>query len=225
MSRNGLPAMTHGSTVAPIHVNRHNPTNQTERDTQSMKHLRLIFVVTVLAIPATVLLTGSRAPSEASSNPIERGRYLVNVAGCADCHTPHKLGAHGPEPDRSRHLAGHPEDAQLPPPPKLPPGPWIAATVGDTAWAGPWGVSYSANLTPDQNTGLGIWTEAMFIQALRTGKHFGVGRPILPPMPWQALSQMSDADLKAIFAYLRSVPAIKNHVPDALPPGGERKFE
>jgi len=89
-----------------------------------------------------------------------------------------------------------------------------------TAWAGPWGISYAANLTPDQNTGLGIWTEYMFIKAMRTGKHMGAGRDILPPMPWQNLNKLSDADLRAVYAYLRTVPAVKNRVPDPVPPGG-----
>ncbi len=85
-----------------------------------------------------------------------------------------------------------------------------------TAWAGPWGISYTANLTPDQNTGLGIWTEDMFIKAIREGKHMGTSRPILPPMPWPAFRNYSDDDLKAIFAYLKSIPPIANHVPDPI---------
>jgi hypothetical protein len=77
---------------------------------------------------------------------------------------------------------------------------------------------FAANLTPDKNTGLGIWTEDMFIKAIRTGKHMGTSRDILPPMPWQAFAQMTDADLKGIFAYLQSIPAVTNHVPDPIPP-------
>ena len=94
-----------------------------------------------------------------------------------------------------------------------------------TAWAGPWGISYAANLTPDRDTGLGIWTEDIFIRTMRTGKHFGVARDILPPMPWQDLSQLTDDDLKAIFTYLRSIPPIRNHVPEPVPPGGRVGFE
>lgn len=117
-------------------------------------------------------------------------------------------------------LSGHPQDAKLPPPPKLENSPWFAATAGMTAWAGPWGVSYVANITPDENTGIGIWTENMFLKAMRTGKHMGYGRDLLPPMPWQAYGQLTDDDLKAIFAYLRSVPAISNRVPQPLGPDG-----
>lgn len=87
----------------------------------------------------------------------------------------------------------------------------------NTAFAGPWGVSYSINLTSDAETGLAKWTEQQFIGAMRTGRHLGVSRPILPPMPWDALRQMTDQDLNAMFAYLRTVPAIRNRVPDAVP--------
>jgi hypothetical protein len=79
-------------------------------------------------------------------------------------------------------------------------------------------VSYAFNLTPDQNTGLGIWTEDMFIRAIRTGRHMGTSRPIMPPMPWPAFRNLNDADLTAIYAYLRSIPAIRNQVPTALDP-------
>ena len=87
-----------------------------------------------------------------------------------------------------------------------------------TAWAGPWGVSFAANLTPDKATGLGTWTADQFIKSMRTGKHMGVGRPILPPMPVQNFAALSDADLTALFAYLRSIKPIPNQVPAPLPP-------
>lgn len=156
----------------------------------------------------------------AASNPrVERGKYLVTIMGCNDCHTPWKVGAQGvPEPDMTRMLSGHPEGMKLPPPP-APIGPWIASFAASfTAYAGPWGISYAMNLTPDQNTGMGIWTEDMFIRALRTGKHMGTSRPIQPPMPWHWFGKATDEDLKSIFAYLRSIPPIKNRVPDYVEP-------
>jgi cytochrome c553 len=152
-------------------------------------------------------------------SPAERGKYLVTLGGCNDCHTPMKMGANGPEPDLSRLLSGHPAGMQLPPPPALPPGPWlVVASATFTAWSGPWGVSFTANLTPDQESGIGAWDENIFIQAMRTGKHLGGGRDILPPMPWQGLGKLTDDDLKAIFAYLKSIPPIKNQVPDPVEP-------
>ncbi|HSD27027.1 MAG TPA: hypothetical protein VLL75_06955 [Vicinamibacteria bacterium] len=91
-----------------------------------------------------------------------------------------------------------------------------------TAWAGPWGVSYAANLTPDENTGIGSWSEDTFVGALRTGRHMGVSRPILPPMPWEAFRNLTDEDLRSIYAYLKTVPPVRNRVPEPLPPPGSR---
>ena len=158
----------------------------------------------------------SAAAATPAANGVERGRYLVNIIGCGDCHTPKKMGPNGPEPDTARELSGHPEQMKLPAPPALS-GPWAVAVSGDmTVWKGPWGVSFSANLTPEQNTGLGIWTADMFVKAMRNGKHMGVSRPILPPMPWQNFGRMSDDDLQAIYAYLRTLKPIVNHVPDPV---------
>ena len=149
-----------------------------------------------------------------------RGQYLVAITACNDCHTPFKMGANGPEPDMARLLSGHPEGMEPPPPPAAS-GPWIwTGTDTGTAFAGPWGISYSANLTPDEATGMGIWTEEMFVKAMRTGRHFGQSRPILPPMPWPWIAKMTDDDLKAVYAYLRSIPPVVNHVPDPAPPAG-----
>jgi hypothetical protein len=147
---------------------------------------------------------------------IERGDYLVRTSGCHDCHTPWKLGPNGPEPDMDLMLSGHPAELELPAPPEAV-GPWLwhgAAT--NTAFAGPWGISYTANLTSDELTGIGAWTEDIFVRAIRTGRHWGQSRQILPPMPWQVYGQMTDEDLGAIFAYLKSVPPIRNQVPEPI---------
>lgn len=180
--------------------------------------------LSLLALSVPAMAEGGQ-PDKAAQ--IERGKYLVTIAGCNDCHTPLKMGPKGPEPDMSRMLSGHPADMQLPPPPKMPDNPWgVAITMTLTSFSGPWGISYAANLTPDDETGLGRWNEANFIGALREGKHAGAGRPILPPMPWMWIGQATDEDLKAMFAYLQSIPAIKNAVPAAViapppPAGGE----
>jgi mono/diheme cytochrome c family protein len=146
---------------------------------------------------------------------VDRGKYLVNTAGCHDCHTPTKMGPNGPEPDMSRMLSGHPENVKVDKPAKLD-GPWMAAASSTfTAWSGPWGMSYTANLTPDPS-GLAVWTEDMFMRAIREGKHMGTSRPILPPMPWPVYRNFTDEDLKAIFAYLRTIPPVSNHVPDPV---------
>ena len=154
---------------------------------------------------------------------VARGKYLVTTSGCNDCHTPWKVGPDGPEPDMSRMLSGHPQSVTLPPPPK-PEGPWVvAAAATNTAWSGPWGISYTANLTPDPETGLGKWTLRNFVDTIRTGRHLGRGRPILPPMPIPMYKNFNDADLEAIYSFLRTIPAISNQVPEpviATPPGG-----
>jgi hypothetical protein len=170
--------------------------------------------------PASAAPAGApaAAAAPASADLVGGGRYLVTIMGCNDCHTPYKMGKTGPEPDMSRMLSGHPENLKMPPPPKLQ-EPWgMVGAVTNTAWAGPWGVSYTSNLTPEQNTGIGIWTEDMFIKAMRSGKHMGTSRTILPPMPWPWYGKMRDEELKAIFAYLKSIPSIRNHVPDPTPP-------
>ena len=152
---------------------------------------------------------------------IKRGEYLVNFGGCNDCHTPKLMTPKGPQPDSAKLLSGHPSTAKLPEIPSgiIGPEKWGALTTNDlTAWVGPWGISFAANLTPDARTGLGGWTEEMFIKTMRTGKHLGVGREILPPMPWFALAALTDEDLKAIFGYLHSIKPIENEVPQPIPP-------
>lgn len=189
--------------------------------------MKPINMIPLAAAAGVVALLGFGAPAKARTEGntsgrdvarVARGKYLVAVLACNDCHTPHKPGPEGPEPDMTKMLSGHPQGLAMPEA-SAANGPWIwqgAATM--TAFAGPWGVSYAANLTPDVNTGLGIWTEEMFVKAIRTGKHFGVSRPIMPPMPWPAFRNASDEDLKSIYAYLRSIPPVKNLVPDYQPP-------
>jgi mono/diheme cytochrome c family protein len=172
-------------------------------------------LIAIATLRAGVADTGS---SPAMAERVARGEYLVTVALCNDCHTPWTMGPQGPEPDMSRMLSGHPADIALPPSPIPATSPWgMAMSATNTAFAGPWGVSYAANLTP-ANHGLGAWDEAIFIQAIRSGRHWGQSRPILPPMPWPWLARMTDEDLKSIFAYLRTIPPIENDVPEPLPP-------
>lgn len=181
--------------------------------------------VTHLSIPrhtaSTLLLAvlmGAVTAANASAADLKRGQYLVDAGGCHDCHTPMKMGDKGPEPDMSLAFSGHPAGMKLPPPPAAQ-GPWIwGGAATNTAFYGPWGISYSANITGDKVTGLGNWKAEDFIKAMRTGKHRGVARPIAPPMPWQAYGKLNDADLRAMFAYLQSTKAISNRVPDYEPP-------
>jgi mono/diheme cytochrome c family protein len=180
--------------------------------------LLLVWGLLLAGVLAAGAMRSAADEESAGGGAVARGKYLVAIGGCHDCHTPLKMGPRGPEPDMSRMLSGHPERFALPaPPPLAPDAPWNwsgAATA--TAFAGPWGLSYAINLTPDQNTGMGIWTEEMFVKAMRSGRHMGQSRPILPPMPWQALAAMTDEDLRAVYRYLRSIPPLKNRVPEAV---------
>jgi mono/diheme cytochrome c family protein len=188
-------------------------------------------VAAVIAIAAGIAGApgAAGAGDAAASTPappddrIARGRYLVTIAGCNDCHTPLKEGPSGAERDMSRMLSGHPESLEMPPAPDLPDGPWqVSGAATTTAWSGPWGVSFTANLTPDPETGLGRWSARNFKDTLRTGRHMGRGRPILPPMPIPMYKHFTDEDMEAIFSYLRTIPAVRNRVPEPLPPDGDR---
>lgn len=169
------------------------------------------------AIAAALCAVALTAVAE-DHTTVSRGAYLVKAMGCADCHTPWKMGPNGPAPDMTQGLSGHPASMPLPPAPAAQ-GPWIAGSAAtNTAFWGPWGVSYASNLTPDSETGIGTWRAEDFVGTLRNGKHLGVGRPLQPPMPWPAFARLNDADLKAIFAYLKSQPAMKNKVPTNAAP-------
>jgi mono/diheme cytochrome c family protein len=175
--------------------------------------------LTPSAMLALALVPGATLAQDEAASGVELGEYLVNTSGCHDCHTPFTMGPNGPEPDMTRALSGHPQDIVIQAPAQLP-EPWIVASIGtNTAHSGPWGVSFSANLTPDPETGvLRDISEEQFIETLRTGRHKGQGRQILPPMPWPVYGQMTDDDLKAIYAYLQQIPPIANQVPEPLPP-------
>jgi hypothetical protein len=180
------------------------------------KRSRLLAVMggaVALALGGTAL----SKPGTASRDPVvARGAVLVHVGGCNHCHTPWvfdpKLGM--PVPDMKRMLSGHPAGG---PDPEGSRGKHDIALIGPsfTSFAMPFGIVYAPNLTPHKERGLGSWTEKMFVDAFRKGKHLGGdGRAILPPMPWMDLAALPDADLKALFAYLRSIPANDNAVPD-----------
>lgn len=191
------------------------------------RHRRTLIIVT-FAIAAVALSLSfaaasrgtqkkqSIAPQQIRQARIARGEYLVRIGGCNDCHTPMIMGPKGPEHDMSRMLAGHPESETLGAPPRLEQGWGWTGSMTNTAFAGPWGISYAKNLTPDRLTGIGIWNEEIFIKTIRSGRHWGVSRPILPPMPWQNYAAATDEDLKAIFAYLQSIKPVKNEVPEPV---------
>lgn len=151
------------------------------------------------------------------------GEHLVVLGGCNDCHTPKKMGAQGPEDDMSLMLSGHP--AQMPAPDfnmaeAAKKG--LVVTQTFTAWTGPWGTTFAVNLTSD-STGIGGWKEEQFVKAIHEKKWMGLEntRPLMPPMSMMPATKMTEDELKAIFAYLKKTPPVKNTSPQAvllLPP-------
>lgn len=162
-------------------------------------------------------------PAVPAMSQVERGKMLIAGGGCHDCHSPKVFESGAPEPDMTRALSGHPESDGVPQPFKQGGDKVWTTHANDhlTAWSGAWGVSFAANLTPDDNTGIGIWTEQMFVDAIKQGKHMGTSRPILPPMPWGQYRELPEDELKAMFAYLKSLPPIANRVPVPLTPDGK----
>lgn len=179
--------------------------------------LAAVALLTAATVAGTARAEGPQADKEKKAQ-VERGRYLVTIAACHDCHTPLKQGPNGFEPDMDRMLSGHPESQGVPAAPSVTEAPWDTQISGMTAWTGFWGRSFTANLTPDPETGLGKWTLRNFSDTIRNGRHLGRGRPLQPPMPWQMYRSMTDEDLAAVFAFLQSIPPVRNRVPEPLPP-------
>ncbi|TGK35478.1 cytochrome C [Leptospira gomenensis] len=173
------------------------------------KNLLLILSICILA----------NCSKNDESSRIKRGEKLVRFGSCADCHTSKSMTPQGPVPNSSKHLAGYLETNKLPDYKSFKGSPWLLFNGDLTATVGPWGVTFAKNLTPDKETGIGGWTEEHFIQTVRTQKRMGVGRNLLPPMApimGESLNSLTDEELKDIFAYLKSIPPVKNKVPEPI---------
>ncbi|HNS11084.1 MAG TPA: c-type cytochrome [Bacteroidia bacterium] len=149
------------------------------------------------------------------------GEHLVSTMGCDDCHSPKVMTDHGPVPDMSRRLSGYPADEKMPQVDRalIEQQGLGTCNSGLTGWIGPWGISYAGNITPDP-TGIGNWSEEQFSKAIREGKFKGLdgGRMLLPPMPWFNYKNLTDDEVKAMFAYLKTITPIQNVVPAPEPP-------
>ena len=153
----------------------------------------------LLSLAALVVLCFSlscatKSPQQAAApaqDPVARGKYLVTIMSCNDCHTP---GSFYGAPDTTRSLSG-----------------------SDLGWVGPWGVVHARNLTPD-STGIGAWTEDQIVTALHTG-NTPDGSQLAPIMPWMNFTHLSDEDAGAIAAYLKSIPPVSHKNLDRIPPG------
>jgi hypothetical protein len=160
---------------------------------RSLPPVRHLLSQTQLAFPVKYLirsvpqpLTGPVLPADLSS-PVRRGAFLVNAAGCADCHTPKKMGQPIPGRDFS----------------------------GGGVLKGPWGQVASANLTPDPS-GIPYYDEDLFVHALRTG--YVGARRLSQVMPWATFRNMTDGDLRAIYAYLQTLRPVSHRVDNTEPP-------
>jgi len=166
-------------------------------------------VAVALVTAAAAVRLNAQAPAQ---DIVERGKYLVGITGCHDCHSPKLPG--GMKPDPERMLSGRPQTTKVP---SKADGE-VHASEDLTAWTGGWGQSVASNLTPDPASGLGTrYNEAKFLQTMRTGKK-PEGVQIMPPMPVDVYVNMKDDDLKAIFAYLRTIKPIRNAVRTGLAP-------
>ena len=153
---------------------------------------RTIAAVLVAGLAAATVHAADAPPRAADAKSVARGQYLVSIMDCGGCHTPGSLAG---MPDAARKLAG-----------------------SDIGFGGPFGVVYPKNLTPDRETGLGRWTDAEIIRAVRQGQSRD-GRPLSPVMPWPSYSVLTAEDARALVAYLRSVPAVRFAVPADVKPG------
>lgn len=190
----------------------------------SLKYTLLLVGIAVALMISGILISCSpqqeqedKLPALSQQEMIKRGKFLTTVGACNDCHSPKMMTPEGPMPDTARLLSGHPQSEALDAIPRN--GNWILFSPGLTAFVGPWGISYAANLTPD-DTGTGSWSLEQFKTAIRKGKYKGMegSRALLPPMPWQMYRNFSDEDLQAIFAYLQSIKPVENIVPAPVAP-------
>ena len=144
--------------------------------------------VAAVAAAATLLPRAAHAESQ-----IERGHYLAVVAGSNDCHTP---GFFLGKPDKAKYLGGSDVGFEIP----------------------GLGVFPGRNITPDKETGIGIWTDEEIATALTTGKRPD-GRQLAPIMPYASFVHMTKEDVAAVIAFLHSIPAVKNEVAGPFKPG------
>lgn len=194
---------------------------------------RIKLVIYALVIFTGIALVSVSAPEKnlyaADDKRIDRGKQLVIEGNCEYCHTPLVETKEGPLPDTKRRLSGHPQDAGVPELPRAEVGSpeWIEflGTLDTTEWAGPWGIVFAKNITPDPGTGIGKWTEEIFVGTMRSGVHIDLKRAILPPMPWEDYGKLNDEDLKAMFAYLMTLPPVRNAVPKPVPMPAKKSGE
>ncbi len=191
-----------------------------------MKKISLACAISIAVLIVSCMNTDKgKAAGSSTKEPlsqeqlVNRGKYLVRIGGCGDCHSPKAMAANGPMEDTTLLLSGFQKTDSFAVPAAQAIRQGVIFNHQSTAYAGPWGISYAANLTPDA-TGIGSWTFEQFDKAMREGKAKGLenSRPLLPPMPWPNYRNMEADDMKAIFAYLKSIKPVKNVTPAPQPP-------
>jgi mono/diheme cytochrome c family protein len=150
--------------------------------------VKLALLALVLAGP----VVSASIKAEADER-VKRGEYLAAIMDCTGCHTP---GALRGKPDAARALAGSDVGFEIP----------------------GLGIFYPPNLTPDRATGLGAWSAAEIVTAIRTGARPD-GRQLVPVMPYHSYAKLTDADAAALVAYLKSLKPIHNQAPAITGPG------
>jgi mono/diheme cytochrome c family protein len=151
-----------------------------------------------MASAATIAVLAVLIASCSKEQPADRGKYLVTISGCNDCHTP---GYFFGKPDMARFLGGSDVGFEIP---------------GLGAFAG-------RNITPDKETGIGNWTTDQIVTAMQTGKRPD-GRVLAPIMPWHAFANFTKDDVTAIAVYLQSLPPVKNAVAGPFGSGQQATF-
>lgn len=186
-----------------------------------MRNKFLIIGAMIAATAGVITACTSTSANEKEIKPltqaelVKRGQYLVNAVGCDDCHSPKTAGPDGFEIIEELRFSGYPsERAILKTDTNTVKTGWMLFGNDLTSAAGPWGMSFAANISSDA-TGIGNWTEGQFLKAIREGKYKGIdgSRPLLPPMPWFVYKNFSDDDIRSIFAYLKSTKPVHNVVP------------
>jgi mono/diheme cytochrome c family protein len=153
---------------------------------------RIILPLTLMALIGIATFVIPTRDAVAQDAQIKRGKYLVTLGGCNDCHTP---GYFFGKPDMARFLGGSEVGFEIP----------------------GLGVFHGPNLTPDQDTGLGRWSEEEIVTAITKGQRPD-GRKLAAIMPWHAFAILTPEDSGAIVVFLKSLPPVKNKVPGPFGP-------
>jgi len=178
----------------------------------------------IIALVSVIAIGCNQKPAEEiaySPERIEIGQAVVEGWNCTFCHTPQIQGPDGKFiADPKRFMSGHPSDEEIPTIPDMvitsPEWMEFLDNLGSTVWATDNVLVFSANLTPDDETGIGTWSETEFVETVRQGRHKGIERRIKYPMPWRELSELSDEELLSVYEYLMTLQPVNNKVPTSI---------